>query len=137
MYVVPSAGGSATRLRANDPPACAGVSSPGVGNSWARWSPVVPNCNKRRYYWLVFASSRLGQPFTDAVDAGGPVNFKMGPPTTPTSQLYLTAIVDDGSGTLTTYPAVYIWNQPTQTSVGRGRYAQSNYTPSWDNLDTP
>ena len=54
VYVVPSSGGAATRLAANDPPACLGVSSPGVTNSWPRWSPEHPSCGGKTYYWPIF-----------------------------------------------------------------------------------
>ncbi|HSY24787.1 MAG TPA: hypothetical protein VK841_21835, partial [Polyangiaceae bacterium] len=63
VYVVPSAGGTATRLAANDPPACTGAKSPGVTNSWPRWSPEYPTCNGSTYYWLVFSSARNGVMF--------------------------------------------------------------------------
>jgi hypothetical protein len=54
----------------------------------------------------------------------------------PTSQLYLTAIVDDGSGKLATYPGVYIWNQPT-TNIAFKNSNQSNHTPLWDVVSIP
>ena len=133
VYVIPSAGGTPTRLKANDPPACLNASSPGVTNSWPRWSPEHPSCNGKTYYWLIFSSSRLNIPFT--IDSTKK-NFKTGMADGPTSQLYLTAVVDDGSGTPTTFPATYIWNQSTQTSDG---FAQSNHTPAWEvvNIPTP
>ena len=40
-------------------------------------------------------------------------------------QLYVTPVVDDGSGTLQTFPALYLWNQPPD---------EANHTPAWDNL---
>jgi hypothetical protein len=131
VYVVPSGGGTATRLAANDPPSCLNASSPGVTNSWPRWSPEHPNCNSKTYYWLIFSSSRLNIPFT--IDSTKK-NFKTGNADGPTSQLYITAIVDDGSGTPKTYPATYIWNQSTQTSDG---FAQSNHTPAWEVVNIP
>jgi hypothetical protein len=134
VYVVPSGGGSATRLAANDPPACMGIGSPnpGVTNSWPRWSPENTSCNSKTYYWLIFSSSRLSLPFTVT---SSPQNFKTGNPDGATSQLYLAALVDDGSGNLKSYPAVYIWNQSTQTSDGK--YAQSNHTPAWEVVNIP
>jgi len=131
VYVVPSAGGTATRLAANDAPSCMGVPSPGITNSWPKWSPQATTCNGKTYYWLIFSSSRLNLPF-DAT------NFKAGllTPNEPTSQLYLTAIVDDGTGHLTTYPGVYIWNQPT-TSMAFPGSNQSNHTPLWDVVMIP
>jgi hypothetical protein len=40
----------------------------------------------------------------------------------------MTAIVVDGSGTITTYPAVYLWTQSPATV---------NTTPVWEELDIP
>ncbi len=48
IYVVPAGGGTPTRLAANDPPACTGESSPGVINSWAKWSPSAVSAGGRR-----------------------------------------------------------------------------------------
>ena len=47
---------------------------------------------------------------------------------TANAQLYVTALVADGSGKLTTYPALYLWNQPA---------ADGNHTPSWDDFSIP
>jgi hypothetical protein len=131
VNVIPAGGGTKTRLAANDPPTCLGATSPGVTNSWPRWSPEHPSCNGKTYYWLIFSSSRLNIPFTINSNAK---NFKTGQADGPTSQLYLTALVDDGTGKLTTYPAVYIWNQSTETADG---YAQSNHTPAWEVVNIP
>ncbi len=133
LYIVPSSGGTATRLAANDPPACMtrldtkmASKSPGINNSWARWSPEFPTCNGKTYYWLIFSSARLGLSWVNNATAK---NFKKGTaPNEPTSQLYLTAVVDDGSGTPTTFPATSIWNQPLTS----GTYSQSNHTPAWE-----
>ncbi|GEM_PF-297317 len=143
IYVVPSGGAATpTRLDANSPAACmkgqdgGAAVSPGVTNSWARWSPEYPTCSGKTYYWLIFSSSRLGLPFQYTAN---PKNFKLGAAPTvtggftePTSQLYLTGIVDDGSGTLTTYPATYIWNQPITATAGGVSWNQSNHTPAWE-----
>ncbi len=130
VYVVPSAGGTAIRLTANDPPSCMGPTSPGVTNSWPKWAPEATACGGKTYYWLIFSSSRLNMPFNAA-------NFKAGlSAPEPTSQLYLTALVDDGTGKLTTYPGVYVWNQPT-TSLSFPDSNQSNHTPLWDVVMIP
>lgn len=84
VYVVPSVGGTSVRIAANDPSACTGVASPGVTNSWPRWSPGAQDSGGRRFYWLTFSSTR----------GGGQ------------RQLYIAPIVDNGT-TLTTYPALY------------------------------
>jgi hypothetical protein len=105
VFVVPATGGVPTRLAANDPPQCGGRTSPGVTNSWPKWAPGVEDFNGRRYYWVTFSSTRGGA----------------------NPQLYVTAVVDNG-GVLTTYPALYLWNQPA---------AENNHTPAWDNFSIP
>jgi hypothetical protein len=131
VYVVPAAGGAAVRLSANDPPACMGAPSPGVTNGWPKWAPQAPTCSGKTYYWLIFSSTRAALPFNAA-------NFKAGLlyANEPTSQLYLTAVVDDGTGKLTTYPGVFVWNQPTASTTSPGSN-QSNHTPLWDVVSIP
>jgi hypothetical protein len=90
VFVMPAAGGTATRLAANDPPACLGKTSPGITNSWPKWAPQVTTVGTKSYYWLIFSSER---------DAAG------------IPQLYITGVVVDGS-TVQTYGALYLWNQP-------------------------
>ena len=116
-----AAGATAIRLRANDPPACSGRSSPGINNHWARFAPVAPAIGGRTYYWLVFSTNHYGLP---------PVTntFTATTYTVVVSQLYLTAIVVDELGVVSTYPAVYLWNQP-QNRV--------NDTPAWENFHIP
>ena len=119
IYIVPTAGGSATRLAANSPPSCSGKSSPGVNNHWTQWSPGVSTVPRGVYYWMVFASTRADLP---------PGTSSHGR-TIPISQLYLApVVVDAASHAITTYPAIYLWNQPTTTV---------NTTPSWTSLQTP
>ena len=124
IYVIPAEGGTPIRINANDPPACTGQTSPGIINSWAKWSPTVLDNvpNGKRYYWLIFSSAR-DYPGAFIV----PPN-QYSPPDTRASQLYMTAIVKDAQGNLETYPAVYIWNQDGKTS---------NLTPAWDIFDIP
>ncbi|MDP9034634.1 MAG: hypothetical protein M3O50_07480 [Myxococcota bacterium] len=129
VFVVPSRGGTPVRLAANSPPACLGVSSPGITNSWPKWSPDVQSCpNGLSYYWLIFSSSRDGALFN-------PANMKMGVQSV-TSQLYLTGITVDATGKVTTYPALYIWNQPSQSALYAGSH-QSNHTPVWEEVAIP
>ena len=90
VFVIAGAGGTPTRLAANDPPACTGKTSPGVTNSWPKWAPGTADVAGSRYYWLTFSSTR---------SVGG------------NPQLYVTPVIDDGA-TLHTYPALYLWNQP-------------------------
>jgi mono/diheme cytochrome c family protein len=115
VYVVPAAGGTATRLAANDPPKCSGQTSPGVTNSWGKWAPTALQANGNTYYWIVFSSKR-----TLAAGIVGGVDH--------TPQLYLTAMVIDAKGQSSTYGSIYLWNQPP---------AEANHTPAWDTFRVP
>ena len=132
IYVVPSEGGTAVRLIANDPPACSGERSPGVINSWPKWAPSVPQIRAsndefgtppRSFYFLIFSSAR-----------SYPGQFQVpktqySPPDTRSSQLYVTTVVrNERTGELQTFPALYLWNQETTTT---------NLTPAWDEFKIP
>jgi hypothetical protein len=97
---------TARRLLANDPATCGTARSPGITNSWPKWAPEVTVVGQRTYYWLIFSSKRL--------DGSTP-------------QLFVTPVVVE-NGTPTTYPALYLWNQPAN---------EGNHTPAWDNFDIP
>jgi hypothetical protein len=124
VNIIPAAGGTPTRLAANDPPACTGETSPGIINSWAKWSPTVvtDKANGNTYYWLIFSSARdYPGKFIVPPDA-------FSPPDTRSSQLYMTGIVVDKQGAFHTFPAVYLYNQdPTW----------SNLTPAWNQFNIP
>jgi hypothetical protein len=91
VYVIPSGGGTGTRLSANDPPMCSGVTSPGVTNSWPKWAPNVGMASGgRAFYWIVFSSTRIGA----------------------LPQLFISPVVVTGT-TVQTYAALYLWNQPS------------------------
>ncbi|MDZ4694845.1 MAG: hypothetical protein SGI86_06810 [Deltaproteobacteria bacterium] len=115
---------SAVRLAANDPPACTGKKSPGINNHWARWSPVHQSVGEATVYWIIFSSNRADIP---------PVRSEYKNPAMPNgstvsvSQLYLTAVVEDESG-IRTFPAIYMWNQSTDTL---------NTTPAWEAFQLP
>lgn len=110
VFLIPRAGGEPTRLKANDPPACTGLKSPGITNSWSRWAPQAPTFGGLRYYWLVFSSKRRA--------ASG---YK--------AQLYMAAITtkfENGMEVVVgDYPAVYFGPQNAN---------ESNHTPVWDNF---
>ena len=117
IWVVPSAGGTALRLKANDPPSCTPPVKPnarvypdkaGWDNSWAKWSPEVGSADGSKYCWLIFSSYR----------------YDVSPPR---GQLYMTAVVATETGVMT-YPAVYLWNQDLATS---------NHTPAWEEFQIP
>jgi hypothetical protein len=112
VFVVPAAGGKPTRLAANDPPACAGAASPGINNSWPKWSPESATSGGKTYYWLIFSSWR---------DGARAANMA------PIAQLYVTGVVQDETG-IATHGAIYLWNQPADVS---------NHTPAWDVFQIP
>jgi len=109
VYVVPAGGGDAQRLTANDPPACSGATSPGVYNSWPKWSPAVRTVGDKSYYFIVFSSARNH----------GTERFG--------ARLYVTPVVVQGA-TITTYAALYLWNQPEN---------EDNHSPAWDEFQIP
>ena len=115
IFVVPSAGGTAQRLAANDPPACSGKKSPGTENSWPKWAPAGTSqkVNGKTYYWLVFSSTRRSD---NPLDNGSK------------RQLFMAPVVVDEAGNVAQYKAVYLWNQPP---------AESNHTPAWDVFAIP
>jgi len=145
IMVVPAAGAAKPHeLAANDPGTCGGDSlTTGIINSWPKWSPdAVPvKANGKTYYFLVFSSGRkYGDEFSKQFPL--PVNplssFKG---LSQSSQLYLAAVVvDDATGEITSYPAVYIWNQ-NRTPGANGTTATglqySNLTPAWDPIELP
>jgi hypothetical protein len=123
LYVVPfQSGAQAKRLMANDPPACSGKVSPGVNNHWPKWSPTRTTVGSRTYYWMIFSSNRYGiPPVTVRVEYNGTTKV------VEVSQLYVTAVVMD-EVSITTYPAIYLWNQPQN---------RLNTTPAWENFNIP
>jgi hypothetical protein len=112
IYVAPATGGDPMRLDANSPQDCSGVTSPGINNSWPKWSPEVQTAGGRKYYWLIFSSWREGQHSS----TGAPI-----------AQLYVTGVVEDEMG-LHSSAAIYLWNQPADIS---------NFTPAWDVFQIP
>lgn len=126
LYVVPfgsaagaGSGATALKLQANTPPACTGMSSPGINNHWPRWSPTVSSSGSKTYYWIIFSSNRYGTPAQTSAN-GSLVQV---------SQLYITAIVVSGEfHQVATYPAIYLYNQdPTRL----------NTTPAWQDFKIP
>jgi len=121
INVIPAAGGIAKRIAANDPPACGTEKSPGVLNSWAKWSPGVKTADGKIYYWLIFSSARA-YPGQFMLAGGGNSDHR-------SSQLYMTGVVEDvATHELTTYDGVYLWNQDPKTT---------NLTPAWDEFEIP
>jgi hypothetical protein len=136
IYIVPRAGADTpTRLVANDPVSCTGETAKGSINSWPKWSPRVVSANGKTYYFLMFSSAR-----------SYPESFRLPPARlTPaisnkSAQLYMAAIVvDDATQEVTTYPAVYLWNQNTTVDANGVGHIEptSNLTPAWDDFSIP
>jgi hypothetical protein len=135
IFVVASDGSAPPiRLAANDPVACAGEISPGVLNSWSKWSPRTLEHGGKTYYFLVFSSARKAPGNFDIPRS----QYTPGTLDTRSSQLYLAAMVVDASGKVTSYPAVYLWNQnELRSGEQTTRVATSNLTPAWDDLTLP
>jgi hypothetical protein len=113
------------RLKANDADSCntlAGARK-GLGNSWAKFSPRVNAATGKTYYWLIFSSTR-DTPENQRVTVGDP---QYRPVDTLYSRLFMAAFTVE-AGKVTTYPAVYLWNQD-ETS--------NNLTPAWDEFKIP
>jgi len=133
IYLVPSAGGTAQSIAANKPPTCTGLTTATIHNSWPKWSPNPKAVNNATYYFLIFSSSRYS---TQTIP--GPVNA---PPVT-ASELYLTTIKVQG-GTVTTYPAIYLWNQNYLVTTDAAKNPTVTYspglnvTPAWDEFAIP
>ncbi len=125
ISLVPTEGGSARRLLANDPPTCSGLTSPGLTNSWPKWSPLVKKRDGLTYYFIVFSSQRSGY---------GPKDLDPD-----WAQLYFaTIVVDDSTGAVTDYPAIYIWNQSNLVEEGNVQeYLSNNLTPAWEDFVVP
>jgi hypothetical protein len=134
IYVIASEGGTAERLLANDPPACSNEKSPGVLNSWPKWSPRVRVDRGKSYYFLIFSSARR---YPDKFD----IPRSMYTPATldtRSSQLYMAAFAVDEAGKITSYPAVYLWNQNLLQANGTTqRVSTSNLTPAWAEFELP
>jgi hypothetical protein len=137
IFIVPSAGGTPIRLSANDPVSCSGESARGSINSWPKWSPRVAKdeVGGKTYYFLMFSSGRSYPGAFELPRARLTPNIS-----NKSSQLYMAAIVvDNATQQVTTYPAVYLWNQNiTVDAQGNGRTEPtSNLTPAWDDFSIP
>lgn len=140
IMVIPSAGGAALPLTANDPVACGGDAvGAGLINSWPKWSPDAFSANGKTYYFLIFSSARsYGDEFSQPFELPpNPLSSFKG--LTKSSQLYLAAVVvDNATQQVTTYPAVYIWNQNRASGAdGAAGLRYSNLTPAWDPIKLP
>jgi hypothetical protein len=111
---------AAHKLRGNTPPGCSGKQSPGINNHWPKWSPSPTNVEGRTYYWIIFSSNRYGLPTVTTSFNGTQKVVEL-------SQLYITPVVVDELS-ITSYPAIYLWNQPQN---------RLNTTPAWEHFNIP
>jgi hypothetical protein len=134
IYIVRRGGGEPIRLAANDPVSCSGETSRGSINSWPRMSPRVETADGNTYYFLIFSSAR------DYPGAFELPKARLTPAiSNKSSQLYMAPIVVDAGGNVTTYPAVYLWNQNFLVDGAGNVTVQptSNLTPAWDDFSIP
>ncbi|RYZ09887.1 MAG: hypothetical protein EOO73_03120 [Myxococcales bacterium] len=142
VTVIPAAGGEGTAvpLAANDPGTCAGDDAKvGQINSWPKWSPDAFVSKGKTYYFLVFSSGRkYGDDFSQQFELP-PNALSSFKGLTSSSQLYLAAVVvDNETKKITSYPAVYIWNQNRLAgTAGEAGLKYSNLTPAWDPIKLP
>lgn len=123
LAVIPARGGEPVRLAANDANSCAGDSpTRGLINASASWAPSPVRSHGKTYYFLAFTSARkygdeFSMPF-EVASSDTNTNLK------DSSQVYIASVVvDDESGQVTSYPAVYVWNQnrvPGADGAGAG-----------------
>ena len=71
---------------------------------------VGTDAQGNKYYFIVFSSARNN----------GTKRFG--------ARLYVTPVVVDTAGKITTYAALYLWNQPE---------TEDNHSPAWDTLVIP
>jgi hypothetical protein len=129
------------RLKANDPVACTGSKSPGVQNTWPKWAPLPSTASAgtagnvgsdgNLYYYVTFSSTRAT---ACTVTAGTSALNTLCSASEATdgagrAQLFVAAVVVNGTtGDITTFPAIYMWNQDA---------ALNNLIPSWDYFPIP
>lgn len=137
VNLISADGGALTRLIANDPVACGGDEiTKGLMNSWPKWAPKALSVEGKTYYFVIFSSARKYEK-QFVIPAG-----QYTPPTLDrrSSQLYMAAVViDEATSKITTYPAVYLWNQSRLVSGGVVSDIEmgSNLTPAWDDFKIP
>lgn len=135
IHIVARGGGEPIRLIANDPVACTNEPARGAINSWPRWSPrAVTAADGNTYYFLIFSSARA---YPGAFELP---RARLTPAiSNKSSQLYMAPIVVDADGGVTTYPAIYLWNQNILVDEAGNATIEptSNLTPAWDDFSIP
>ncbi|HYQ42614.1 MAG TPA: hypothetical protein VER11_11625, partial [Polyangiaceae bacterium] len=137
VSVVPAIGGQRTRLLANDPNSCANDPTPlALLNGSPAWGPNPIHRDGHTYYFLLFTSARkYGDEFATQFQLSGTDDSNT---LRSSTQLYLTTVVvDDATGSITSYPAVYVWNQNRFPTSGSFVVSYSNMTPVWGTTVLP
>ncbi len=129
------------RLKANDPVACTGSKSPGVQNTWPKWAPLPSSTSGgtsgnvgsdgNLYYYVTFSSTRAtactvtsGTSALNTLCTAAEASDGAG-----RAQLFVAPVVVNGkTGAITTFPAIYMWNQDASLN---------NLIPSWDYFPIP
>lgn len=130
IHVIPTAGGTSTSLASNEP-VCGGTAGQ-LYNSWAKWAPSTASDGQRTYYFLIFSTAR-NSPFDIA---------RGNSRTSPASQLYMTTVIEEADGSITSGSGIYLWNQRNLVE-GEGDAATvtdlgtNNVTPAWDEFKIP
>ena len=135
LYVTPASGTStATRLAANDPPACAGLTTATIFNSWPKWSPLAKTVNGNTYYFFTFSSARQSKTMIPGSGGSQPEAA---------SELFLGSVMVDGAGKVTSFPAIYLWNQHNVVTTNASNMSTvtvasgTNLTPAWHDFVIP
>ena len=102
IKIVPSGGGTALSLEANNAKFCpsGAVTTDNLSNRWPKWAPGPKLANGNKYYFVIFNSTRR----------------------TGHAQLYVAPVVVAANGSITSYGALYVRSQDPQLS---------NHTPVW------
>ena len=143
IWIVPSSGGTAQAIAANNPPQCTGLTTATIHNSWPKWSPYPKQANGATYYFMTFSSARYSN-YTITKAQGNCASDEPG------SELFLAVVKVEG-GNITTYPGIYLWNQEylfqtdasgnaVTDSSGTPKYTVElglNVTPAWDEFIVP
>jgi hypothetical protein len=130
IHVIPAGGGTATNLVSNSA-VCEGT--PGeLYNSWAKWAPSTASDGARTYYFLIFSTAR-NSPFEIGRGSG---RFS------PASQLYITTVIKEADGSITSGAGIYLWNQRnlvsgTGDAASQSELLTNNVTPAWDQFKIP
>jgi hypothetical protein len=136
LYMTDASGmGMPTRLLANDPPACTNLTTATIFNSWPKWSPLAKASGGDTYYFFTFSSARQT---TVMIPGSGGSQPELA------SELFLGSVMVDSTGKITSYPAIYLWNQHNVVTTNASTMMSTvtvasgtNLTPAWHDFVIP